>query len=422
MKILFLLIFPFLTYTTYASLSSAQLNGQCERVGFGSAQQAFFAFFEKRHKSRRAKKQFQEVVTDLFAEGKDEKEVLKSLIRKGHINSPLLSALAFRSPSKALRLIQEQPDQLNGPFGTAGFFMMVTMGYREMVLLALQHQPDLAHLKTGENDQPLSYSTDPEITEALIVYGASVNSWNKKGRTALYHADNKEVAEVLIHYGADLTAKDYSGLSPLEYHKKFVGDNKIISLLEAKQQESREQRMQEQNQSFRALKRRKKTKEEEQEREQQLAKKRAELLKQSEYAQRRKQQEQEERTRRRKEKAELRAQKKERERIENQLVAVRENKSKLSEQIIQLDLQVAVLKNPVVKDADYLTTWFGSSNQVREWARNMARTEFMNAMEKMMEDTVTELKDHKTDLQNRMNDLKNREQELSLALEESQTL
>ena len=425
-RLLFLLIFPILAYAGFPA--TQRLNGPCERVGFRLAHQDFITFFEQVHKSRRDKKQFQDRVTNLFATRKNNRQVLRSLIRQGHINSPLLSALVHRSSaSKTIRLIQEQPGVLDGLFGTAGFFLMVKMGYREMVILSLEHRPHLARLKTKEKDQPLSYSTDPEITEALIVYGAPINSWNKTGRTALYYAANKEVAEVLIHYGADLTMKDYSGLSPLEYHKQFVRDNKIISLLEAKQQESREEHIREKNHSLRSLRKRNKTQEEKEAQAQQLKLKRAEILKQSAFASQRRKREKEDRERQRRENSVLKAKNRERERAKNQLKVVQQRKLKISQQIEKLQWQAKVLNTPDLQTKNNWMVVLKTSKRFRALlphGKKVVKTQefpewYFDLLEEVRQEILSDMEEHKKDLNKQLDTLEKKEQELSLALQES---
>ena len=410
MQFLFLIIFPILAY---ASPSLVALNGQCERVAFGSVsqQRPFASFFENLHKGKK-EKQFRVLVTELFANREDEKQVLRYLIRQGHINSPLLSAVIHRSPSKAINLLKEQPGLLNGPAGKTAFFMMIRLGLKKATLLALEIWPELARFKTSENERPLSYVTDPEIAEALLSYGAPINTWDKKGRTAIYYAPNREVAEVLVQHGADLVIKDYSGLNPLEYHRQFVRDDKIITLLEEKQSESRIQRRNKKNHSPQALKRAQTAIELRQQEESNRAERRAKILEQSEAERKRIEGAREDRRNTRRENRPRKAEQRRQERLRNRLLVVQEQRTKLLESIEHIDRQIKIVEDPTSEAYIHFLNVFTSDPTIRKMMTTMGPTEFAKFMEGINKDLANKLATQKENLQNNLQILEQREEEL----------
>ena len=181
---------------------------------------------------------FKSAVATSVKKGKTGKEILRRLIKGGHVSmehtvqNPLFSAIIARKSKYALRLIEENPELMyeGALLDNLPFFIAVFTGDLEIVAAFLKQDPELVLLENSRGEKPLHYAWNPKVMTVLLNHQAPPNAQDKKGMAALHYARYPETAEILLHFGADPHIRDRSGLVLLKYHEQ-ISDNELVTNL-----------------------------------------------------------------------------------------------------------------------------------------------------------------------------------------------
>ena len=183
---------------------------------------------------------FKAAVAASVEKGGTGKEILRRLIKRGHISlkhtvsNPLFSAMIAPETGDVFRLIEERPELMyeGALLDNPPFFIAVFIGDLEIVTAFLEQDPKLVLSENSRGERPLHYAWDLKVMTALLNHEALPNAPDKKGMTALHYVRYPKNAEVLFRFGADLDIKDRSGVPLLKYHEALPDNEPVFSFLE----------------------------------------------------------------------------------------------------------------------------------------------------------------------------------------------
>ena len=183
---------------------------------------------------------FKSAVAASVEKGGTGKEILRRLIKRGHISmehaslNPLFPAMIAQEKESALQLIEEHPALMyeGALLDNPPFFIAVFIGNLEIITAFLKKDPKLILSENSRGEKPLHYAWDLRVMTFLLHLQAPLNAQDKKGMTALHYVRSPENTEILLRFGADPSIKDRSGLTLFKYHEKLPDNEPITRLLQ----------------------------------------------------------------------------------------------------------------------------------------------------------------------------------------------
>ena len=134
------------------------------------------------------------------------------------VDPKLISLYAFNGWTKfAQEALKQGADVNSVEKGTTPLILAATFSTPAMVKLLLDHDADV-NLANTSDLTALMQARTAEIAELLVNADASLNAFDKYGRTALMHASqasNVELVELLLRAGANVDAQDNKGRTAL---------------------------------------------------------------------------------------------------------------------------------------------------------------------------------------------------------------
>lgn len=87
----------------------------------------------------------------------------------------------------------------------------------KVALYLIEQGADISIGSTVRGKHAIHLATTPQVIDALLERGASINQIDELGNTPLHDVESAAHAQLLLDRGADLNAKDQDGNTPLHY-------------------------------------------------------------------------------------------------------------------------------------------------------------------------------------------------------------
>lgn len=188
---------------------------------------------------------------DSFQESETQ-TVISNINKKGSVNSNGEEALSNAVREGSLSQVKLLLEQGVSPLASSSnpeylLHIAAGMGNTDICKILLEYKVP-ANIKDSWGSTPLHKSADHDFykaTELLLKNGAIANERDDDGRTPLHLTSNPQIVEILLDYGADILATDDKGDTPALYHIKTNGtiDRAVLDIMTMPEKSSNADRL-----------------------------------------------------------------------------------------------------------------------------------------------------------------------------------